>query len=145
MMQCSKGHCISSPLYIKKLKMFNCGTQFTKYCIKNVLVNKFKLTIQSYKFLYKRNALLRFEYYYLKTIIECNKCLYKYSEAMEVLHNSCNTWTHVTTIHCSMHIQTILGGNFFMKSTISNFTGKNFSQSPKSRNCTDFIIRILHI
>ena len=45
---------------------------------------------QSYKFLYKRNALLR-----LKTTIECNKCLYKCSEAIEVLHNSCNTSTRV--------------------------------------------------
>ena len=48
-----------------------------------------------------------------------------------MLHNSCNTCTHVTTIHCSMHIQTILGGNFFMKYTISNFTGKNFHNHPK--------------
>ena len=32
-----------------------------------------------------------FQYYYLKTIIECNKCLYKYSEAIKVLHIGCNT------------------------------------------------------
>ena len=47
--------------YITKPKTFNCGTHFIKTLHhKNVLIIIFKPTIQSYKFLYKRNALLRF-------------------------------------------------------------------------------------
>ena len=91
MMQCPKRHCISKP------KTFNCGTQFIKtFHHKNVLVIKFKPTIQSYKSLHKSNALLRFSVLlFEKTIIKCNECLYKYSETMELLHNSCNMCTHV--------------------------------------------------